>query len=153
MSLSARSEILPLTSFATKKSSHTHNLLTVPKHCSCRSILKIDLDFPACHKCKSLRCIHMANLPEQLQKSIEPIIKDFIDSMELGVPHCVVTSEKRKNNCLVIVRVKKGVNYKHSFFKMGFTISTCDDVFYLKKNFGHYLRSLEILSSFKQRLY
>ena len=75
----------------------------------------------------------MANLPEQLQKSIEPIIKDFIDSMELGVPCCVVTSEKRKNNCLVIVRVKKGVNYKHSFFKTGFTISTCDDVFYLKK--------------------
>ena len=75
----------------------------------------------------------MANLLEELQKRIEPIIKDFIESMELGVPRCVVTSEKRTETCLVIIRVKKGVNYKHSFFKMGFSISTFDDIFYLKK--------------------
>ena len=75
----------------------------------------------------------MANLPEELQKRIEPIIKDFIDSMELGVPRCVVTSKKRSQSCIVIVRVKKGVNYKHSFFKTGFSISTFEDVFYFKK--------------------
>ena len=77
----------------------------------------------------------MVNLPEQLQKRIEPIIKDFIDSMELGVPRCVVVSKKREQSCLVIVRVKKGVNYKHSFFKMGFSISTFDNVVYLKTIF------------------
>ena len=75
----------------------------------------------------------MANFPEELQKHIEPIIKDFIDSMELGIPHCVVTSKKRKGGCLVIVRVKKGLNYEHSFFKTGFSISTFDNVYYLKK--------------------
>ena len=75
----------------------------------------------------------MANLPEELQKRIEPIIKDFIDSMELGVPLCVVTSRKKSQSCLVIVRVKKGVNDKHSFFKRGFSISTFDDILYLKK--------------------
>ena len=53
--------------------------------------------------------------------------------MELGVAHCVVTSEKRKDNCLVIVRVKTGLNYKHSFFKAGFSISNFEDVIYLKK--------------------
>ena len=81
----------------------------------------------------SVQHIHMANLPEQLQNHIEPIIRDFIDSMELGVAHYVVTSEKRKDNCLVIVRVKKGLNYKHIFFKAGFSISNFEDVIYLKK--------------------
>ena len=57
----------------------------------------------------------MTKILEQLQNCIEPIIKDFIDSMELGIPRCVVTSEKRNNTCLVIVRVKKGLNCKHSF--------------------------------------
>ena len=75
----------------------------------------------------------MVNFAEQLQNRIEPIIKDFIDSMELGVPWCVVTSKKRKESCLVIVRVKKGINYKHSFFKTVFSISNFDDVVYLKK--------------------
>ena len=53
--------------------------------------------------------------------------------MDLGIARCVVTSEKRKDNCLVIVRVKKGLNYKHSFFKAGFSISNLDDLIYLKK--------------------
>ena len=75
----------------------------------------------------------MANLAQQLQNRIEPIIKDFIDSMELGVPRCVVTSKKRKESCLVIVRVKKEINYKHSFFKTSFSVSNFDDVVYLKK--------------------
>ena len=75
----------------------------------------------------------MANLPQQLQNRIEPIIRDFLHSMELGVACCVVTSEKRKDNCLVIVRVKKGLNYKHSFFKASFSISNFEDVIYLKK--------------------
>ena len=75
----------------------------------------------------------MANLLEKLQKCIEPIIKDFIESVELGVLRCVVTSEKRTETCLVIIRVKKGVNYKHPFFKMGFAISTFDDILYFKK--------------------
>ena len=75
----------------------------------------------------------MVNFPEELQKRIEPIIKDFIDSMELGIPRCVVTSKKRKGSCLVIVRVKKGLNYEHSFFKTGFSISMFDDIYYLKK--------------------
>ena len=87
----------------------------------------------------------MANFPEELQKRIEPIIKDFIDSMELGIPHCVVTSKKRKGSCLVIIRVKKGLNYEHSFFKMGFSISTFDDVYYFKKIFGPHLPTLEVL--------
>ena len=38
----------------------------------------------------------MANFPEELQKHIEPIIKDFIDSMELEIPHYVVTSKKKE---------------------------------------------------------
>ena len=75
----------------------------------------------------------MANLPEQLQKEIKPIIDDFIESMELGVPRCVITSVKKSQSCLVILRVKKGLNHPHSFFKTGFTISTFDDVQYLKK--------------------
>ena len=86
----------------------------------------------------------MANFPEELQKRFEPIIKDFIDSMELGIPHCVVTSKKRKGSCLVIVRVKKGLNYEHSFFKTGFSISTFDDILF-KKIFGHHLPTLEVL--------
>ena len=42
-------------------------------------------------------------------------------------------SLQRKESCLVIVRVKKGINYKHSFFKTGFSISNFDNVVYLKK--------------------
>ena len=75
----------------------------------------------------------MTNLPQQLQNRIEPIIRDYIDSMELGVARCVVTSEKRKVNCLVIAKVKKGLNYKHSFFKASFSIPNFEDVIYLKK--------------------
>ena len=55
----------------------------------------------------------MANIAQQLQNQIEPIIADFIESMELGVPYCVVTSEKKTQSCLVIVRLKKGLNYRH----------------------------------------
>ena len=75
----------------------------------------------------------MANFTEQLQNRIQPIIENFIESMELGVPRCVITSEKKSQSCLVIVRLKKGLNYRHSFFKTGFTISTFDDIQYLKK--------------------
>ena len=77
--------------------------------------------------------LDMANIGEQLQNCIEPIIRDFIDSMELGVPRCVVTSERKTNRCLVIVRLKKGIECEHFFFKVGFSISTFDDVLYLKK--------------------
>ena len=74
-----------------------------------------------------------ANIAQQLQNQIEPIIADFIESMELGVPRCVVTSEKKTQSCLVIVRLKKGLNYQHSFFKTGFTISSFEDIQYLRK--------------------
>ena len=75
----------------------------------------------------------MANFPEQVQNRIQPIIEEFIQSMELGTLRCVVTSEKKTQSCLVIVRLKKGLNYRHSFFKTGFTISSFDDIHYLKK--------------------
>ena len=57
----------------------------------------------------------MANFPEQLQNRIQPIMEEFIQSMELGIPCCVVTSEKKTQSYLVIVRLKKGLNYRHSF--------------------------------------
>ena len=119
MLLSASSEIYS-PHFLCHKIFLNTSLLTVPKHCPSSSPLKIDFHFLSLIYRTSVQHIHMANLPEQLQNHIEPIIRDFIDSMELGVAHCVVTSEKRKDNCLVIVRVKKGLNYKHSFFKARF---------------------------------
>ena len=76
--------------------------------------------------------LDMANIGEQLQNRIEPLIRDFIDSMELGVPRCVVSSERKSNRCLVIVRLKKGLEFEHFFFKAGFSISSFDDVQYLK---------------------
>ena len=132
MLLSASSEIYS-PHFLCHKNVSQHNLLTVPKHCPCSSPLKIDFHIPSVIYRTSVQHFHMANLPQQLQNCIEPIIRDFIHSMELGVARCVVTSEKRKDNCLVIVRVKKGLNYKHSFFKAGFFISNFEDVIYLKK--------------------
>ena len=49
----------------------------------------------------------MANFPEQRQNQIKPIIDDFIESLELGVPRCIVTSQKKTQSCLVIVQLKK----------------------------------------------
>ena len=88
----------------------------------------------AVHSTFSHSSEHMvANIAQQLQNQIEPIIANFIESMELGVPRCVVTLEKKTQSCLVIVRLKKGLNYRHSFFKTGFTISSFDDIQYLRK--------------------
>ena len=90
--------------------------------------------FYAVHSTFSHSSQHMvANLAQQFQNWIQPIIAHFIESIELGVPRCVVTSEKKTQSCLVIVWLKKGLNYRHSFFKTRFTISSFDNIQYLKK--------------------
>ena len=90
--------------------------------------------FCAVHSTFSHSSEHMvANIAQQLQNQIEPIIADFTESMELGVPRCVVTSEKKTQSCLVIVRLKKGLNYQQLIFETGFTISSFDDIQYLRK--------------------
>ena len=143
-------KFITLISFATQIWSQLI-LLTVPKipfmlQCSKNRIAYVSIFSTQTLVSTSL---DMANIGEQLQNRIEPIIRDFIDSMELGVPRCVVTSQRKSNSCLVLVRLRKGLNFKHSFFKAGFSISTFEDVQYLKKVFGHHLRSLEALPSFK----
>ena len=125
---------ITLISFATQIWSQLI-LLTVPKKPFMLQCSKNRITYVSTFSTQTLvsTSLDMANVGEQLQNSIEPIIRDFIDSMELGVPRCVVTSERKSNSCLVLVRLGKGLNFKHSFFKAGFSISTFDDVQYLKK--------------------
>ena len=71
----------------------------------------------AVHSTFSHSSEHMAaNIAQQLQNQIEPIIADFTESMELGVPHCVVTSEKKTQSCLVYSQTKKRVKLSAFIF-------------------------------------
>ena len=51
----------------------------------------------------------MARLGEQLQKLIEPVIRDFIESMEPGVPRVEIESRRKENSCVVLMRFKKSL--------------------------------------------
>ena len=49
----------------------------------------------------------MARFGEQLQKLIEPIIRDFIECMEPGTPRVEIESRHKEKNCLVLMSFKK----------------------------------------------
>ena len=72
-------------------------------------------------------------LGEQLQKLIEPVIRDFIESMEPGVPRVEIESRRKENNCVVLMRFKKSLYEEKHLFKAGFNISSDNDVKYLRR--------------------
>ena len=45
----------------------------------------------------------MDRFGEQLQKLIEPVIRDFIDCMEPGTPQVEIESHRKTNSCLVLI--------------------------------------------------
>ena len=49
----------------------------------------------------------MAQLGEKLQNEIEPVIRDFIDCMELGTPRVEIESYRREDSCQVFIHFKK----------------------------------------------
>ena len=75
----------------------------------------------------------MARLGEQLQKLIEPVIRDFIESMEPGVPRVEIKSRRKENSCVVLMRFKKSLYEEKHLFKAGFNISSDNDVKYLRR--------------------
>ena len=74
----------------------------------------------------------MARLEEQLQKLIEPVIIDFIDSMEPGTPRVEIESCRRTYSCLVLMRFKKSLSEENYLFKAGFNISSDNDMRFLQ---------------------
>ena len=48
-----------------------------------------------------------ARFGEQLQKLIEPVIRDFIKYFEHLTPRVEIESHRKENSCLVIIRFKK----------------------------------------------
>ena len=71
----------------------------------------------------------MAKLGEHLQK---PIIRDFIESMEPGVPRVEIESRRKENSCVVLMRFKKSLYEEKHLFKASFNISSDNDVKYLR---------------------
>ena len=62
----------------------------------------------------------MARLGEQLQKLIEPVIRDFIESMEPGVPRVEIESRRKENSCVVLMHFKKSLYEPEPFVQGGF---------------------------------
>ena len=54
----------------------------------------------------------MARFGENLQKLIEPIIREFIECIEPGTPKVEIESHHKENSCLVLIHFKKGLNEK-----------------------------------------
>ena len=73
----------------------------------------------------------MARFGEQLQKLIEPIIRDFIECMEPGTPRVEIESRRKEKNCLVLMSFKKSL-FEPNLFKAGFNIESEHDVKYLQ---------------------
>ena len=80
----------------------------------------------------------MARLGEQLQKLIEPVIRDFIESMEPGVPTVEIESRRKENSCVVLMRFKKSLYEEKHLFKAVFNISSDNNVKYLR----HFLNDI-----------
>ena len=74
----------------------------------------------------------MARFGEQLQKLIEPVITQFIDSMEPGTPRVEIESRRKENSCVVLMRFKKTLYEEKHLFKAGFNITSENDVKYLQ---------------------
>ena len=74
----------------------------------------------------------MARFGEQLQKLIEPVITQFIDSMEPGTPRVEIESRRKENSCVVLMHFKKTLYEEKHLFKAGFNITSENDVKYLQ---------------------
>ena len=74
----------------------------------------------------------MARFGEQLQKLIEPVIRDFIEYFEHLTPRVEIESRRKENSCLVIIRFKKSLFEPKHLFKAAFNIQSEHDVKYLQ---------------------
>ena len=75
----------------------------------------------------------MARFGEQLQKLIEPVITQFIDSMEPGTPRVEIESRWKENSCVVLKHFKKTLYKEKHLFKAGFNITSENDLKYLQR--------------------
>ena len=75
----------------------------------------------------------MARFGEQLQKLIEPVITQFIDSMEPGTPRVELESRQKENSCVVLMHFKKPLYEEKHLFKAGFNITSENNVKYLQR--------------------
>ena len=74
----------------------------------------------------------MARFGEVLQKLNEPVIISFIESMEPGVPRVEIKSCHKENSCLVLMHFEKSLSEEKHLFKVGFNITSENDVKYLQ---------------------
>ena len=75
----------------------------------------------------------MARFGEQLQKVIEPVITQFIHAMEPGTPRVEIESRWKENSCVVLMRFKKTLYEEKHLFKVGFNITSENDMKYLQR--------------------
>ena len=75
----------------------------------------------------------MARFGEKHQNLIEPVIRDFIDCMELGTPRVQIESRRRENSCLVLIHFRKSLSEEKALFKAGFNISCENNIRYLRQ--------------------
>ena len=80
----------------------------------------------------------MARFGEQLQKLIEHVITQFIDSMELGTPRVEIESRQKENSCVVWMHFKKTLYEEKLLFKAGLNMTSENDVKYLQ----HFLSNI-----------
>ena len=80
----------------------------------------------------------MARFGEQLQKLIEPVITQFIDSVEPGTPRVEIESRQKENSCVILMHFKKTLYEEKHLFKAGFNITSDNDMKYLQ----HFLSNI-----------